>query len=217
MAWVRKSCLQAIANAVNAIDDIGIQVQDQPRVQHYIVKRLRDHNFLVEAIAPQIAHRARLISTASSAHASTMMEQAKQSAKSIPQYILLTFVRAWCNAWCTAKRMGQTGPCPFCGLDNGSDICHFAVCSSLHRAGRLAVPQLMACRWPDESGMNAFLGIGEGQAATNTLIVIHDLVHTAMLDAKHGHSLGGTGTTRVFRSRIRQVVRRAPYMRLLYS
>ena len=99
MEWIQNSCLQSIANAVNLMDDMGIQLHDQNHVQRFVIKQLRDSHFPVEAIAPQIKHRARLISTATAAQASMMLERTKQSATAIPQHIVLTFVRAWCQHW----------------------------------------------------------------------------------------------------------------------
>ena len=113
MGWIRSSCWQAIGSAMDSLDDMGIQVQEQFHMQRHFMKAFQIHHFPVATIVQQIKHRVRLLVAATEAQTSQMLELTKQSSKAIPQYIVLTFVRAWCNAWCTAKRMGQSGPCPF--------------------------------------------------------------------------------------------------------
>ena len=90
---------------------------------------------------------------------------------------------------------------------------HFVECPVLCTAIADAMPLYDASIWPGTKNIAAWIGIGLSDHSMCTLILRHDLVQTCFYDARHSSSATVAGS---IRSRVRQVVRRAPNLRDQY-
>ena len=128
-------------------------------------------------------------------------------ASDVPErHLLVAMVKAWANAWCTARRMGSAQPCPFCNLEAGSDILHFASCSGLVDSIKAVLPGCQA-RWLTNSTMNNFLGIRTNNDQFLVQALLVDLVGSVFDDIRH-HGHGPVQLA--LRGRVRQAHRRWP-------
>ena len=211
LAWFNTSCFSSMRQAVQQVQTICPSMPyDCPYIQRLCIKSLKEATLDIGQMHRQIVRRVRLLRVTSLEQVASMTEKLPRVSKSVPQYIVLTFIRSWCNGWCTASRMGQRADCPFCGLDGGHDLLQFTSCQNLRDAIVAMVPQPMVCQWPAREGIHSWLGIGESAAALCTLCLLHDLVHCSMLDAKHGTNQSSLRS--ILMARRRQVIRRAPML-----
>ena len=95
------------------------------------------------------------------------------------------------------------------------DLSHFLVCLKLHRIMATVMPQPVQCLWPQDATFTAWMAFGEGDGAVIEMVLIQDLVHMCMIDARFNGFVAGSARKHIL-SRVRQVVRRAPALKICF-
>ena len=126
-------------------------------------------------------------------------------------YLTVAMGKLWCNAWTTARRMGSSKECPFCGAEGGSDLARFCNVLSLLNASGQLLPDVQT-GWLRAPTLESFLGVGFQECHFCIQVLLVDLVHSAFTDAKHGAC---TNSHMLLQGRIRQATRRWPKYRAM--
>ena len=216
--WLRRSIITSMTNARHSV------LQIAPQLERCIVHHQREciaalvhHDVTPAVIVKQLCHRVRLLCDVTPDHMTMLLQLLKDSAKYIPRYLTIPFLRSVTNAWTTHRRMGDSNPCPFCDAALGSDLLHFVCCPTITRAINRMMPQPMCSLWPGVPTIEAWMGIGCPRVGFHTLLLCHDLVHTCFYEARMRNMQSFKAVAECMLARKRQVVRRAPHLIGLYK
>ena len=92
-------------------------VEPSPGIQAKVYEAMCKHNYSDEIVAKDFVARMRrfaLLPQPDDGVLLAMMARLKTVSAECPRYLLVSMVKAWANAWCTARRMGSSQNCPFC-------------------------------------------------------------------------------------------------------
>jgi len=212
--WWQRSCLKAIADAKQRVLEIDPLLGTcTKKIQRICLKTLMMHDTSAKDVAGQMVYRNRGRCVISNEQVERLLRFLKLRYE-VPRYLLLPFLRSLCNGWCTDRRLGLVGPCPFCREDRGSDEAHCAKCPEITGAIARALPQPMASHWPASTDHAKWLGADCPEGGIIPLVICHDLVYACHNDRRHGGSQ--ETVLSIMRSRIRQIALRAPAMQCFF-
>ena len=142
------------------------------------------------------------------------------ASSSVPNFVLYSFIRSAYNAWNTELRYGRDFRCRWCGMSHQDHLLHYLLCPAMLSNFDSLIPRVrefwhLAPHPPllPQIQRSAFLLGLSDQTDVVRVLLMHDLLHFAFCEAKHGHFSGDWRY--IYRARARQWVQYESSLRQL--
>ena len=136
----------------------------------------------------------------------------KHLAGTIPDSVLLTYVRSVTNAWTTSRRFQEEVlPCRFCHTELGDHIAHYLACPVMQVFAREHFP-LAELTGSDDYLQSLLLLLRLPTGVAGQIVVLHDVLFSAHRHLRHGDVSTPAST---MQARLRALRRRHPSLRAI--